>query len=130
MPGMNCVVVTPEMTVLDDKVDFVVVPLFDGELGIAPGHSPMIGRLGYGEMRLNTGETSRSYFVDGGFVQVADDVVTVLTSRSIPADEVDAKAAQVQLDEAIAQKAGNLELMEIRQRSIDQAKGQLRVAKR
>ncbi len=49
---LHCIVVTPEQTVLDEPADFVALPLFDGEIGIAPGHSPMIGRLGYGEMRI------------------------------------------------------------------------------
>ena len=45
---LECVVVTPEETALETPATFVALPLFDGEIGIAPGHSPMIGRLGYG----------------------------------------------------------------------------------
>ena len=67
---LQLIVVTPEATVLDETAEFVALPLFDGEIGIAPLHSPMIGRLGYGEMRVrNDGRTHR-YYVDGGFVQV------------------------------------------------------------
>ena len=51
----TCVVVTPEATVLDTPADFVALPLFDGECGVAPGHAPMIGRLGYGELRIGHG---------------------------------------------------------------------------
>ena len=49
--GFNVVVVTPERTLFDELVEFVALPLFDGELGILPGRSPMIGRLGFGELR-------------------------------------------------------------------------------
>ena len=42
---LTCTVVTPETTVLDTSAFFVALPLFDGEIGIAPAHSPMIGRL-------------------------------------------------------------------------------------
>src|SRR5262245_8317435 len=81
--GLHCVVVTPERTVFDDVVDFVALPLYDGELGILHGHSPLIGRLGYGELRTRTGHEVHRYFIDGGFAQVRDDVVTVLTNRAI-----------------------------------------------
>ena len=68
--SLQCVVVTPEETVLDARAEFVALPLYDGEIGIAPGHSPLIGRLGYGEMRIQSGGGTTSYYVDGGFVQV------------------------------------------------------------
>jgi F-type H+-transporting ATPase subunit epsilon len=97
---LQCVVVTPEKTLFDDVVDFVALPLFDGELGILPGRAPLIGRLGYGELRTKTGEVARRYFVDGGFAQVRNDVVTVLTSRAIPAEQVDAAAATKDLERA------------------------------
>ena len=130
MAALNCVVVTPETTALDEKADFVALPLFDGEIGIAPGRSPMIGRLGYGELRIKTGSTVSRYYVDGGFVQVADNVVSVLTNRAIPAGELDAGSTQQQLDEARKHPANSLELQEIRDRLVSQARGQLRVAQR
>ena len=76
---LQCLVVTPETTLLDERCEFVVLPLFDGEIGIAPLHSPMIGRLGVGEMRLRQGETVRRFYVEGGFVEVVNDTVAVLT---------------------------------------------------
>ena len=48
-------VVTPEKAVLDEVADFVAVPMFDGELGVEPGRLPLIGRLGYGELRIRRG---------------------------------------------------------------------------
>src|SRR4051812_46994959 len=86
---LQCLVVTPEKTLLDETVDFVALPLYDGELGILPGRSPLIGRLGYGELRTRIDQTIHRYFVDGGFAQVRDDVVTVLTNRALPADQID-----------------------------------------
>ena len=50
--ALQCVVVTPEATVIDTPAEFVALPLYDGEVGIAPGRSPLIGRLGYGELRI------------------------------------------------------------------------------
>ncbi len=90
---VQCVVVTPEKTLVDEPVEFVALPLFDGELGVLPGRAPLVGRLGYGELRTKNALVVRRYFVDGGFVQVKGDVVTVLTSRAIPAADLDPQAA-------------------------------------
>ena len=127
---LTCTVVTPEQTALETKAEFVALPLYDGEIGIAPNHSPLIGRLGYGEMRIRSGGATVSYYVDGGFVQVADNVVAVLTNRAVPAKSLDPAAAETQLA-AARQRPGNTpELLEIRERAIAQARAQLRTARR
>ena len=64
---VRCVVVTPEKAVLDATAEMVILPMYDGELGVLPGRAPLIGRLGFGELRLREGEVTRRYFVDGGF---------------------------------------------------------------
>jgi F-type H+-transporting ATPase subunit epsilon len=127
---LRCIVVTPEATVLDTDATFVALPLFDGELGVGRNHSPMIGRLGYGELRLVSGGTTRRYYIDGGFVQVADNVVSVLTNRSVPAESIDVEAASVQLAEALARRPAGEEELKIRDRLVRQARAQLRIAKR
>jgi F-type H+-transporting ATPase subunit epsilon len=127
---LQCIVVTPEATVQDEPADFVVLPLYDGEIGIAPSHTPMIGRLGYGEMRIVAGGKTSRFYVDGGFAQISGDVISVLTNRAVPADELEAAAAQTQLDEAIAQPAHSAEAITIRDRAVSQARAQLRVARR
>ncbi|TWU27357.1 ATP synthase F1 subunit epsilon [Bythopirellula polymerisocia] len=124
---LRCIVVTPEETVLDATADFIAIPLFDGELGVGRGHSPMIGRLGYGELRLRTGSESDRYYVDGGFVQVVDNVVSVLTNRSLKASAVDTVSASEQLAEALTRKVGGEEALAIRDRQISQSRAQLRV---
>ena len=128
MAQLRCVVVTPEETAIDQEATFVVVPLFDGELGIGLGHSPLIGRLGFGEMRV-TGADGRSsrYYVDGGFVQVSGNVVTVLTGRTFPASEVDVDQARQQLVEAMRRPTYTDELLELRDRSVLQARAQIRI---
>lgn len=125
--ALECVVVTPEATALEEKTDFVALPLFDGEIGIGANHSPLIGRLGYGEMRIKTGGKVQSFYVDGGFVQVADNVVSILTNRAIPTDQIDVGAAQKQLAEASKRPANTPELMQIRDRLVMQARAQIRI---
>jgi F-type H+-transporting ATPase subunit epsilon len=100
--SVQCVVVTPERAVLDTACDFVALPMYDGELGVLPGRAPLIGRLGYGELRTVTGRETHRYFVDGGFAQVRDNVVTVLTPRALKAEEMNVSGAQDALDAAQA----------------------------
>lgn len=127
---LRLIVVTPETTLLDEPADFVALPLFDGEIGIAPLHSPMIGRLGYGEMRHQLAGQTRHYYVDGGFVQVVDNVVSVLTNRALPAAAVDRSAAVEQLTAARNRPAHSPEAIAIRERAEAQARAQIRIATR
>jgi len=79
---LQIVIVTPESTTLDKQVDSVVLPLFDGEKGILANHAPMIGRLGKGKLRIKDGGTEETYEIDGGFVQVESNTVSILTGKS------------------------------------------------
>ncbi len=128
---LQCIVVTPERTIYDQPADFVALALYDGEIGLAPGHTPLIGRLGFGEMRIRRdgGETDR-YYVEGGFVEVLDDVVSVLTQRAIPANEIDAAVAQEQLLTAQSRRATTPEATAVRDRVVAQSRAQLRIAGR
>ena len=127
---LHCIVVTPEETVLESDASFVALPLFDGEIGIGLNHSPMIGRMGYGEMRITEGGETTRYYVDGGFVQVADNQVSVLTNRAMPAESLDAEAAQNQISEALGRKTAGTDQLAARDRVLSQARAQLRVAKK
>jgi F-type H+-transporting ATPase subunit epsilon len=81
-------------------------------------------------MRIRAGGQTTVYYVDGGFVQVADNVVAVLTNRAVPARTLDAAAAESQLQAALQKLANTPELFEIRDRQIAQARAQLRTARR
>src|SRR5262249_5357796 len=120
--SVQCVVVTPERTVLDASVDFVSIPMYDGELGVLPGRAPLIGRLGPGELRPRRGNDVNRYFVDGGFAQVHNNVVTVLTPRAQKAEEIDTEAATRTLE--------NPPDGEARAKNQQRARVQLRVARR
>jgi F-type H+-transporting ATPase subunit epsilon len=124
---LHCVVVTPERALLDEAADFVAVPMYDGELGVLPRRAPLIGRLGCGELRIRRGERTQRLFVDGGFVQVRDNTVTVLTARAQRAEEIDAAAAQAAL-QAAAAPAATPEAQQERARAQQRARAQLRIA--
>ena len=127
---LKCVVVTPEMALRDVSANFVALPLYDGEVGILPGRAPLVGRLGYGELRIKRGNQTERLYVDGGFVQVHSDVVTVLTPRAIPADQIKPAAAREALEKAqnALKKAAGPEAQEAQLTAQQKARAQLRVA--
>ena len=103
---LRLVLVTPETTLLDQNVRSVQLPLFDGSMGLLPGRAPVVGRLGRGELKFEAGGVSKSYFIDGGFLQVKGSVVTLLTNRAISAENIDLAVAQRALDTALSMPAG------------------------
>jgi F-type H+-transporting ATPase subunit epsilon len=123
---LRIVVVTPEQTVLDATTDFVALPLYDGELGVAPSHAPMIGRLGYGELRIGHGGGQR-YYIDGGFVQVVDNIVSVLTNRAIPAARLDEAKVKESISYWLTQPAAGDDELARREKALTQTRAQLRV---
>jgi F-type H+-transporting ATPase subunit epsilon len=127
---LTVVVVTPEQTVLESEAEFVALPLYDGEVGILPGRAPLIGRLGPGEMRIKQAGNTTSYYLDGGFVQIVDNVVSVMTSRAMPAARINVAAAEQQLATETKKAAPTSEEQEIRDRQIAQARAQIHTAKK
>ncbi|MBT6156099.1 MAG: F0F1 ATP synthase subunit epsilon [Planctomycetaceae bacterium] len=100
---LQLVLVTPETTLLDEPVQALRFPLFDGQAGILPGRAPVVGRLGYGELRVTGSDgENRSFYVDGGFVQVKGSVVSLLTNRAIPVDQIDSAEAKALLEKSRA----------------------------
>lgn len=79
---LRVVVISPERTVFEGEADSVVAPAWDGELGILRGHAPLIALLGSGELRVRHGNDTEHFNVAGGFLQVVDDVVTVLSEQA------------------------------------------------
>lgn len=75
-------VISPEKTIYEGEADSVVVPAWDGQVGVMRGHAPMLVLLGDGEMRMTNGGSDQRFQIGGGFMQVADDVVTVLSERA------------------------------------------------
>ena len=88
-------VVTPERRVLAEPVDMVTVPGLGGELGILPGHTPLISQLQTGVLAYVQDGKSFPLHVSGGFVEVRDDHVSVLAEIAERPDEIDASRAKL-----------------------------------
>lgn len=131
--GVRCVIVTPETTVLDTRARFVTLPLFDGQRGVGRGHSPFIGRLGAGEVRITgeqggSAEAVRRTFIEGGFVEVGHDSVTVITQRAIPGEKLSAAEARSQLDKLRGTIATGDEAIAARMKAEETARALVRAA--
>ncbi|HEU4563166.1 MAG TPA: ATP synthase F1 subunit epsilon [Gemmatimonadaceae bacterium] len=74
--------ISPEATVYEGAATSVVAPAFDGEVGILTNHAPMITALGRGALRIEGEGGARRFIVEGGFLQVVDNQVRVVTERA------------------------------------------------
>lgn len=124
-------VVTPERTVLEDKVESVVLPAVDGALGILANHAPLIAGLTTGVVEFGpVGREKRKMAVAGGFVEVAENQVTVLADAAELGEEIDVLRAKTALERArkrLAERTANLDFVRA-QRAVTRAMARLRAA--
>jgi F-type H+-transporting ATPase subunit epsilon len=91
-------VVTPERRVLSEEVDMVVVPGLGGEIGILPGHTPLISQLQTGVLSYTQGGRTSQLHVSGGFLEVRDEHVSVLAEVAERPEEIDPASARLSRD--------------------------------
>ncbi|MBA2707025.1 MAG: ATP synthase F1 subunit epsilon [Gemmatimonadaceae bacterium] len=75
-------VISPESVLFEGEAASVVAPAFDGEVGILEKHAPMMTLLGNGTLRLGGAGTDRRFTVEGGFLQVVENSVRIVTERA------------------------------------------------
>ena len=112
--ALELIVVTPERQLLRETVVEVVIPGLDGELGILPGHAPLITELGIGEMRYRTANSSQPVLlaIIRGFAEVLPDRVTLLAETAERAEEIDlarAEAAKARAESRLASNDTNID---------------------
>ena len=91
---INLTIVTRERKIVDVQVDEVVLPGANGELGILPGHTPLLALLKIGELRYRSGTTVSRLVISWGFAEVLPDRVIVLAERGYLPTEIDRAAAE------------------------------------
>ena len=99
-------IVTPEARVFEGGATFVELPTLSGQLGIYPGHVPLVAGLGAGEIRVHSAEGLASFVVLGGYVEIEPGRMSVLALFASPEDE------KLQIEEAIRRAKTALELAE------------------
>lgn len=108
-------IVTPEARVYSDTIDTVVIPTVEGEIGILPGHIPLLTQVEHGELRVTKGGKTELLAVGNGFAQVNGDRVSVLAESAITEEQIDPAAAEAAMKRAEEALRGsqNLEPAEI-----------------
>ncbi|MCS6885252.1 MAG: ATP synthase F1 subunit epsilon [Acidobacteriota bacterium] len=115
---LNLEIVTPERLFLSQQVDEVQVPALDGELGILPGHIPLISQLAIaGILSCRADGVQTRVVLNGGFVEVGPNKVMILTSYAKFPTEIDLDTAKQELDLAeralkAAEKDPNVDIQE------------------
>ncbi|MDR2641283.1 MAG: ATP synthase F1 subunit epsilon [Planctomycetaceae bacterium] len=134
---MRCLIVTPEKTVLDMEAMFVVLPLYDGEFGVLSNHLPVVARIGAGDIRihkttqtLQNNEEPVCYYIEGGFVEILDNTIVVMSLYAKSVKDLDVNSAETQLQEAIARPSHTPELAKIREEKLYTGRAKLKIAKK
>ena len=108
--NLHVTVITPARSVFDADATAVVVPAFDGEIGVLPGHAAMLALLGTGHLRVNTADGKIKHLaIRGGFLQVNHNKVTVLTPESVTAEDLKPDELQKEAQKLDAEKPTKLD---------------------
>jgi F-type H+-transporting ATPase subunit epsilon len=130
--AFQCIVVTPEQQVMDERIIQAIVPAHDGKVGILTNRAPLLMKLGLGEMRIDLpNNQKRFYYIEGGVAQVKDNKLTILTDEATPASQINVEAARAELAEAQARRiTAEPGSFEQRQKSLDRARARIEMAGR
>jgi len=126
----HCSVITPERSVLDCEARFVSFPAHDGEVGILKNRAPLVCKLGIGTLRVEAAEGTQLLFMDGGFAQMLENRLTILTSQARFAIELNAASAERALGEARAMIVRDDATLKARTTAEQRARAQLRLLHR
>jgi len=101
MSTIHVDIVSAEREIYSGEAEMVFAPALLGEMGIAPGHTPLVTQLGPGEVRVKTPEgTEEAFYVSGGMLEVQPKVVTVLSDTAQRAEDLDEAAVLKAKEEA------------------------------
>ena len=93
--------VAPERLVQSKSVDMVVVPCAEGDIGVLPGHSPLIGTVRPGVVDIHEGgKVTEQVFVSGGFVEVTSDRCTLLAEEAMAVSDIKREDVDARIDAA------------------------------
>lgn len=96
---LNVSVISPEKILYKGEVDSLVVPGSEGFFGILPNHAPLVATLGIGVLEIRKGEKLKNISVEGGFIEVKDNTVSILTDHGALKEDIDIEAEKKALAE-------------------------------
>lgn len=95
--------VTPEKIALEGRAEIVVLPAWEGEMGILPDHAPFLVRLKPGEVRVTENGVVRRFAVSGGFAEGKENKVSLFAETADMAEALDAEVERQRLEKAKAE---------------------------
>ncbi len=124
--------VTPEKMAWSAPADFVVLPAYEGEMGVLPGHQPFLVQLVAGEVRVTAGGEVKHFAVSGGFAEIKNNTVSLFAETAEDADQIDSERAHQELEKAKASVKPGLDPMQLAamEAAIRRAQVRVRVARR
>lgn len=124
--AFRCTVVTPSQQLFDDEVVYASIPAWDGLIGVEHLRAPLLAKLGFGTLtlRFEKGDPRR-FYVGGGFAQVKDDVLTLLTDEAAEAGDLDRDESEAALKEALAYAPTDPAGQAKRDRDLDRARAKV-----
>jgi len=122
---IHIAIVTPEAQALDTHATYASIPAHDGQVGIQHLRANLMTKLGTGPLKLETNEGSIAYFIQGGYAQVKNDRLTLLTDEAIPASEIEPSEAQAALKAAQALKGDTPDAQAHKDRELIRARAML-----
>lgn len=87
-------ILSPEGLIYKDSAAEIVIPTVEGEIGVLPGHIPLIAEISEGEIIVNPGAGALSFAVIGGFLEVLNDKVSVLADYAVRSEEIESLKAE------------------------------------
>jgi F-type H+-transporting ATPase subunit epsilon len=130
-PTLHVTIVTAQQTIFDGEAEMVIAPGSEGQLGILPRHAPLLTTLDLGELRIRERGTDESVFIAGGFLEVNNNVVTILADdaeRAAEIDEAHAEEARRRAKETLERGGLTAEVEAQAAAELERAVGRLRVA--
>ncbi|MDX8336313.1 MULTISPECIES: F0F1 ATP synthase subunit epsilon [Cetobacterium] len=124
--------VTPLAKILSEEVNFVMLRTTEGDMGILPNHSPFVAGLATGEMKIRNNGQENFYYVSGGFVEISDNVVTILADEAMDIKDIDLEAARKEAQiakEKLEKIAEDIDIATV-QKSLTQALTKVKLAEK
>ena len=97
---IRCEIVSQDRLVYEGDADIVIVPGSLGEMGVLPGHAPLLSSLEMGVIRVKSGDVEEVFTVTGGFIEVQPDIVTIMADAAENVEDIDVDRAEKAMERA------------------------------
>jgi F-type H+-transporting ATPase subunit epsilon len=97
---IKCEIVSQDRLVYEGEAEMVIVPGSLGEMGILPGHAPLLSTLDLGVIRVKSGDQEEVFTVTGGFIEVQPDIVTIMADAAENVNDIDVQRAEEAMERA------------------------------